>query len=384
MNFINASKHLMLYGRQYLMELKNKLIEVIKNNDKSYVIARCLKNLNQPEFVRLLRGHYEKTFNYATFFVMHNGTMLPDKMVYHISFYRLSLKNCKVRDSTGFCALLHLSLEMILFADTFGLMPAVEWGINSFYYDSGMDCLTQNVFEYYFEPVSQIDCREINNYKNVIESRPSHGYFFVDNRIGYDIKQYEIEKLGYLYKKYVHLNKITKEFIEKSLNSIMAKENRILAIHIRGTDFYNDKKNHPVVISFKEYLVKAKEVFSHGEYDKVFLATDDANALELFKQEFNEKLLYYNDVFRSKNHFGVHATFDNRPLHHYKLGLEVLRDVYTLANCDSLICGLSQVSFAARYVNIALERNFKEIVILDNGINATDSSDAKKYNQQIR
>ncbi len=75
------------------------------------------------------------------------------------------------------------------------------------------------------------------------------------------------------------------------------------------------------------------------------------------------------DTLRSGNHSGAHESISERPLHHYKLGLEVLRDIYTLANCDSLVCGLSQVSIAAQYINAAIGRKFKKVVILNNGIN---------------
>ena len=89
-------------------------------------------------------------------------------------------------------------------------------------------------------------------------------------------------------------------------------------------------------------------------------------------------------TFRSDNHNGAQDTFSDRPLHRYKLGLELLRDIYTLANCDSLVCGLSQVSFAARYVNLAIGKKFGEVVIIDHGVNKENGPEAQVLFKQRR
>ena len=159
---------------------------------------------------------------------------------------------------------------------------------------------------------------------------------------------------------------------------------RILGVHARGTDFNVGFRDHPIVNLPEEFLRKTKEVFINGKYDKVFLATDDVNILRLFEKELGESLLFYKDVFRSDDHRGAHTIQSDQPLHYYRLGLEVLRDVYTLAGCDALVCGLSQVSFAARYVNIAIGKHFNEIVNLNNGIRVKASDEAKEYRKQAR
>ena len=169
------------------------------------------------------------------------------------------------------------------------------------------------------------------------------------------LEEQEIVRLADLYKKYIRLNDNTSQFIKEQMNDILA-EKPILAVHIRGTDFSVGLGSHPIIIKPEEYLETVKRVYAEGNYKKVFLATDDLNALELFKGEFKDKLLYY------------------------KLGLEVLRDIYTLANCDSIVCGLSQVSIAARYVNLAMGRKYREVVVIDHGVNKEKSSlEAVKY-----
>lgn len=345
----------------------------IKSHDKLYIIARCLKNLNDPNLIKLIRGYYDNSQDYMSILIEHRGEKYPDKTIYDVQFLVPDKKKPYSRNHAGFCALLRWTLLSWSFPDFLGMTPAVEWGKASVYYDSAMDSVTTNVFEYYFEPVCHICHSEISECRTVISARGSGGSFFFMDRASdmlasYHVEQNEIEKLGYLYKKYIRLNLNTKEYIDKSINHILDQED-ILAVHIRGTDFNLGLNHHPIVVTPREYLVEVKKICLRDGYKKVFLATDDANALKLFKEEFKDKLLYYEDTLRSGNHFGAQDSISDRPLHHYKLGLEVLRDIYTLANCDSLVCGLSQVSIAARYINVAIGRKFKKVVILNNGIN---------------
>ena len=363
------------------MIIKEKIKKIIKKNDRIYLMAQCIHNFNNPDFVKLIKGYYEDPHDYVTVLVEHSGIKFHDKIVYHIKIYETVDKKNFKRDGMGFAAALYLSLIDLNFADYFGLTPVVEWGNTATYYDLGMDKITRNVFEYYFESISEINYKEIRECRTIIENGAKNGFFFLKHVNGYATEQDEIRRLGYILKKYIHLNKSAKEYIDDNLKKILGNK-KVLAVHARGTDYNLGFANHPKVVTANEYLMKAKDLYIKCKYDEVFLATDDENILTLFKQEFKDKLLYYTDVFRTGNNVGPHGTPNDRPLHYYKLGLEVLRDIYTLANCDSLVCSLSGVSFAARYVNISLDREFKEIVILDNGLNEKDSTEVKKYRRE--
>ena len=60
--------------------------------------------------------------------------------------------------------------------------------------------------------------------------------------------------------------------------------------------------------------------------------------------------------------FGVEFTWS-------LLGYEVLRDMYTLASCDGLVAGLSQVSYAARICKRSRNEKYDIEMILNKGIN---------------
>ncbi len=347
-----------------------KLKELIKKHDKLYVIARCIKNINDPEFYKLLKGYYEpaeKSNQYALLTIEHLGDKYPDKFIYFIDCADGPRQK---RGTSGMFATIRRLLEWLNFADILGMIPVILIGKSGTYYDKDMDHITQNIFEYYFLPVSEISIDEVNDCYNVISHRSSNSNFYLKH--GYDSGSYEItddeiRRLGYIYKKYIHLNETAGQFINSEILNLLNNK-KTLGIHIRGTDYKLGLKNHPNIISIDEYIDITRKICEENNYEQIFLATDDLEVLKEFQNNFYNKLVYYNDAFRTSGIIGPHSTYNDRSLHHYKLGLEVIRDVYTLASCDSLICGLSQVSFAARYVKISMDQEYNILKIIDHGI----------------
>lgn len=359
-----------------------RIKEAIKKNDNLYIVVKSICHRKDPFFAKLVKGPSNE-YAPAIFEYNHNGNKYSDNVIYDICFGE------RGHSSVGFCGLLNNTLVSWSFPDHFGMIPITEWGSKIRYFDSGMNSVTKNVFEYYFVPNFGISSEEVDKCKNVIHLRGFAPSFFFMNRpndipTSYHIEnsQYYLERLAELYSKYIHLNQKTQNYIDNNISKIISN-GKVLAVHVRGTDFNVGFANHPIAPSVEEYFEKAEELYINGNFDKVFLATDDENALNFFKEKFKNDLLYYDDVFRSKDNTGSHSSVSERPLHHYKLGLEVLRDVYTLANCDSLICGLSQVAFTARYINIALGNKFSEVVLINHGIRENTSTKANNYYGQI-
>lgn len=118
----------------------------------------------------------------------------------------------------------------------------------------------------------------------------------------------------------------------------------------------------------KDYEYLIDEAIKKYNFTKIFLATDDNNILNEFKEKYKERLLYYKDVNRTDGTKSIVFENNQRENNNYLNGLEVLRDMYTLANCDGLIAGLSQVSFAARITKKSLNKEYNFLKIIDNGI----------------
>ena len=351
----------------------NKLKELVKKNDSLYVIAKCVKNSKNPEMIKLIRGYYD--FEYqevTTLLIEHYGTLLPDRIIYDIP------RGEETVTRIGFYADMHNLLYALKYSEMINAIPRVRWGEKMPYYDHGMDYITKNVFEYYFLPISEASNHSLYEYKNVIRTNGKHEYTFqnmVNN--SYNIENNHIRLLAEIYKKYIHLNDQTSQFINDAINRLSGNlsysSSKILGVHARGTDFNLGLLNHPNVVAPTEYLEKVREVFSNGKYDKIFIASEDSTIIDMFVSEFGDNVLFYDDVFRTSGKTSPHSAPNDRELNNYKLGLEVLRDVYTLAHCHGFVSGLSHVAFAVRYTNLALERNFDEIYTINKGINHKDS-----------
>ena len=335
--------------------------EFLLKRPRAYCLARCFVNNDIYNLYNLVSGYYEVDNNMISLDAELSSTDTCKGLVYDISFGKDKI--CE----KGFCALLRHTLMLIAVSDILNIPARVLWGKHNLYYDADIKN-TDNAFEYYFVNMNN----EMYSRSVKINGNINHYRKLITNKIDYNVRDEEINFLADVFKKHIQLNDNTKKYLEGEIKSIISCKNT-LGIHARGTDFNVGFKNHPIMITTEEYLYTAKKLFLSGDYDSLFLATDDKNILKMFENEFGDKLVYYRDTYRSDDIEGPHSKVSNRPLHHYKLGLEVLRDAYTLAHCDSLICGLSQVSIMARYVNKALERNFRHVIVMNKGIHSESS-----------
>lgn len=335
-----------------ITELKIRM----KKNDTFYFYANVARYWRKKDFRDLVRGFMGPD----VVLVQHPGKMNPDQYVYSM--------NAK---DIGFCGEIMLVLGWLSYAEVFHLTPVIDWSRNCRYLEDTPVNGTRNAFEYYFEPVSEISYMDIDQYYNVVYSTWNQiGMISPDKSLdvrAYRNRQFFIGQCSALYKKYIRLNQTTKAYLDENLKKRFCK--RTLGVHVRGTDFKVGFDGHPVCIPGEDYIKSAGRLLDKYGYENIFLATDSLEAVELFRKEFGSMLVYYEDVMRSDGNVGVHGLENERKNHHYLLGLEVLRDVYTLAACDSLLAGMSNVSFAAQYIKLSEEEEFRATEILDHGIN---------------
>lgn len=278
---------------------------------------------------------------------------------------------------SGFFADHNKLLEYLYFADYYHLIPVVEYTDGYCYAEQHPVNGTTNPFEYYFMQPSGISLDCMKKEGAVLHSRKDNIMLakqLNEKKEGYTKSEEYLKQMGRITSKYIRLQAEVQVYMETEIEQLLKKdteaaEKKILGVHVRGTDFKQNYNGHPVAVTLQEYVQETDRLLKSGGYDKIFLATDDTNAIQRFEKEFGAKVLYYRDVTRSKGDETVMKSESNRENHHYKLGLEVLRDMLTLAACDGLVAGLSQVSYAARIQKISMNRQYTDLKILDKGIN---------------
>ena len=285
-------------------------------------------------------------------------------------FYHIYMEESK----SGFFADHNKLLEYLFFADFYQLTPVVEYTDQFCYAESHPVNGTTNPFEYFFEQPAGVGLDEMRNSSTIIHSRKDNIMLAKNLNVkqdGYTKSENYLEQMARISSKYIRLQPRIREWIEKEQekNIFFAVQGNILGVHIRGTDFKRNYNGHPVAVSLDEYEEEVDNLLNCKKYEKIFLATDDENAIEQFERKFSGKVIFYKGVIRSKGDETVMKSESDRENHHFKLGLEVLRDMYTLAQCDGLIAGLSQVSFAARIQKMAMGKQYCDMRILDKGLN---------------
>ncbi|WP_146153786.1 O-fucosyltransferase family protein [Enterocloster lavalensis] len=297
--------------------------------------------------------------------------------------------------SGGFCAEWIYWLNRLNFSDQMGFLHCFNWTNSQFFVEKSMK--NKNIFEHYFEQPYGLEVKDVKQSKHVIIDKNSidYGYYdvFAPGRDDdYMITDDDFYRLSQMQKKYIRLEEKLKEEIERDI-SRMIDSNKILAVHARGADAQVNYKNHPIPIGVDKYIEETEKSIELIGANKVFLATDDNNILKAFIEKYQERLIYYKDVERSDGlRMSCYGEIQ-RKQHHYRLGKEIIKDVYTLAACDGLVCSASYVSYMARIVKMASGKSYQTINSISStkrtkGMNLTDPLTIKKvetiWNQELK
>ena len=342
--------------------MKNK----IAKNEKIRYIIRFIKNINKKDVVVDMNHIYE---NPNSFFVEHCGDENIGKLVIPLIVDQ--------RDD-GFWAIMRRVLAGLLYAENNGMTPTVEFSLNVPYAEDPGYLGTDNPFEYFFMPILSGDWRKSRAIvktkgfsKDFCGDRLFVAFENIEKQFGSDywMSDAYIDCQAAMWKKYIRFNATTEETVCNTKVVEEIKRNNTIGVHVRGTDFNNGLKGHPVCVYDSEHIKILKELIDQNKYDRVFLATDEQKVVDDFKSEFGNCLILYDDILRSTDKNPVHLTEAKRANHNYLLGLEILKDTYALAQCKGLVCGMSQVINGVRILKHVQGETFDDIILINRGIN---------------
>ena len=339
----------------------------LEKNEKLVFWNRCRIHRNKPDFRSLVLEGYKN----------------PDYLEIHTLGDEYEGQTIYLADEQGhgmgFFAELGVTLIKLYFADARGFTPYVRWGKNYLYYEPDGINGEKNAFLYYFKPVSLVT--DIEKAAHVIYSDMTH-YEQVKklyDAVSYDVSEAYIDAMAKMMKKYIRYNTLTENYLKEEYNVLLGGK-KTLGVHFRGTDFRRQYNNHPVAVRIEQEIEKVQELLVKAGYEQVFLATDENEAVVIFKKAFGDKVKVYNDTFRNDGGSdSIAFSCAGREYHKYKLGLEVLRDQYTLTHCAGLVCGYSNVTFITRIMRKSwFENDFEDFELINNGINHNNNYFSKR------
>lgn len=327
--------------------MNERIRQKLKQNDFINIVYRLLTSKEYRSYCADY-GRNGRIFRFQKL-----GEENPGKNLYLI---------CYGSFTYGMFALVIATLRGLEVADRFHFTPVVEWSKEIPYAVEGQS----NPFLSFFQPVSDVSVESARKSTDVAFAR------YIDRAYGspaksYDFSLEEIGRLARIYKKYLKLRPELQTRIDREIQALLSSAGgKILGVHVRGADWRKTKvAGHPIALTEEEYLANAKEMMLNAGYEKIFLASDSESTIDLFRAEFGDRLIL-TQAIRTPAGGDALVIYDEKN-DGFQLGFEVLRDAYVLAACDSLLCGLSYVSYGARIINQAQGSPYEKVVVLDKG-----------------
>ena len=271
----------------------------------------------------------------------------------------------------GFCSLIRHTLSLLAYAKGRGLSPSVIWGDQVLYCDP--DTMESGrTFSYYFNETGPDTEEGDTQY-----SRPDDVFCFTKNR-SYDLDERDLHYLGGIYREYISLNPDIYSMVEKD-RALFDREGKILGIHLRGTDYKKNFNSHPASLTCEDIFEMIEKQDLLSRYDRVFIASDE----QAYVDELTQK---YGDISFALP--GISRSEDGEPLHYgrgrsvspYKLGQDILREVYALSRCDGLVGGKSNVTMVAEILKYSAGEEFTDLIVRFDGRNNNDRDYLKHFN----
>lgn len=291
----------------------------------------------------------------------HYGELYPGRLVYMIKVEA---------EYSGWFSIMNKIISALIVAEKYGIIPVIDMGKSQLYCEPSMMAEGIPLFEYYFRQPSEIQIKEVKECSNVTYATYKQCLFFYYTFGNYDMYQQDsigVQQMASAIARFIRLNEEAEMYINKNIQTVFSGK-RMLGVHARGTDFKAGFNNHAIYVTTEEYIERARSAIEQYGYDQIFLATDEEQTVEKFRTAFGGSVVFHN-VYRAKEDtdIGIHCSKCDREMHHYKLGLEALLDMYSLAACDALIASPSGVSFHAMLNKRAKGEKYEYMDIIDKG-----------------
>ncbi len=329
-----------------------------------FAAAKLLRKCNDKEYIRKV---IKVGIDPDAIYVEQYGNEHKDKNVFRIFI------NGRTMGMAGF---LRFTVYGLFGAEQLGFIPVVVYDEDNPYKEDDKFMGTNNSYEYYFHQPDTLNaedvlhCAHVFQFNYIVHSQRIEqelGFDNIEPAAGYDIPKSAILKLGSVISRKMKLRTEVETLIQQGVDEMNIERKKTLAVHIRGTDFRKHWENHPNALFPEDYFPVIDCALQSG-FMQIFLATDDSGYLEEFVKRYGEKVKYYLDVHRGSEETNISLVETHKKQEKYRNGLEVIRDMYTMAHCAGLIAGLSQVSIFARMVHASMGCEFELEEIISKGI----------------
>lgn len=212
---------------------------------------------------------------------------------------------------------------------------------------------TNNSWEYYFDQVKINDGDEVNHMNSLVR-----GNLTYNDINSFMSPEHYLELKGKFFNNFKIKNYVNNEINEFYRDNIEGKIT--LGVQIRLTDYTYGGHNYP---PFEVYVKRINEIIiEQPEIQQIFLATDDGKVIPKLKEALDIPVLHWEDMFRADDvnlHLNPYDRLESeRPLHRYKMGIECMKEIFTLTKCDYL---LKAYTSSMSIISVILSENIKQV-----------------------
>lgn len=312
--------------------------------------------------------------------IQHLGDLNPNETLYIIHWPTHN-------PPAGLFTLVNSCFDLILYALSQDFIPVIDFKNYQTYLHNSTDIGKINTWEYYFkQPIDNYDDLEsAYQSKNVITNTTSiTGYLNVSSK--FLNNNTKLNKLRGQYRQYVRINETAKEYIDTQYNKIIPKNEYILGVSVRGHDYQKLRPyGHPIQPPTNVVIEDTKLKFKEWGADKIFLTTEDQTIIDLFKREFDDKLIYMDrryvldeEYIETEDECIGFSGF-NRENDKYLTGLEYLASIVILSRCNAIIASPTSGIVGA----LLMSEGFDNTLIYDWGVyGVTDSENTSRYSYE--
>jgi hypothetical protein len=257
-------------------------------------------------------------------------------------------------------------LSHIIFAVKRGYIPIVDMKYYISYYNEALPVNgTSNAWEYYFLQPSGYSLEDVYKSAKVILCEMTHLDKFVPFPFSFYKKNKKISFFNEYVSKYMRFQPSVISAVDKLQTGLFGEKKNILGVMSRSTMF-NVLFGHNTVPEIDELIEKTKILSKDWGMEYVFLSTEEEPVVELFKNEFGDKLIMSKRRRFSTINKKIPLINEKGESARYLSGLEYIIDTILLSRCDSVICPVTSGSMAALILN---NNRFAYKYIFDLGIN---------------
>lgn len=157
------------------------------------------------------------------------------------------------------------------------------------------------------------------------------------------------------------MNSQTQAFINNEYNRLVSKNDRVLGVLLRGTDYTQRKPyGHPIQPDEKTAIAKCLEIMDKKQCNRLFLATEDARYFKAFSMVFKKNLITTHENIIYENTGDTLLSDIRIDLHNEKYfrALDYLTKIVILSRCTCFAAGQTSGSVGAMIMTEGFEHKY--------------------------